>query len=58
MFMRPKVVKTFKHGDSIVITIPAPFADALNIGIGEYLQVTLKDGSLLVEKVPLALTLG
>jgi AbrB family looped-hinge helix DNA binding protein len=55
--MKPKVVKTFKHGDSIVMTIPAPFADALGIGPGDYLQVTLKDGSLFVEKVPLALEL-
>jgi len=55
--MRPKVVKTFKHGDSIVMTIPAPFADVLSIGPGDYLQVTLRDGSLVVEKVPPAIEL-
>lgn len=57
MSLKPKVVKTFKHGDSIVMTIPAYLADALSIGPGDYLQVILKDGSLVVEKVPPALEL-
>jgi len=45
-----RVVKTFKHGDSVVMTIPAPFADALSIGAGDFLQVTLKRDSLIVKK--------
>jgi len=50
--MKPRVVKTFKHGDSVVMTIPAPFADALSIGAGDFLQVTLKKDSLIVKKAP------
>ena len=50
--MKPRVVKTFKHGDSIVMSIPAAFADALGIGAGDFLQVTLKKDSLVVKKAP------
>jgi antitoxin component of MazEF toxin-antitoxin module len=50
--MRPRVVKTFKHGDSVVMSIPAPFADDLSIGAGDFLQVTLKKDSLMVRKAP------
>jgi len=48
--MKPKVVKTFKHGDSIVMTIPAQFAEALKIGPGDFLLVSIKDHHLRVEK--------
>jgi len=48
---KPKVVKCFKHGDSIVMTIPAQFAEMLDIGPGDFLQVSIKDNRLIVEKV-------
>jgi len=47
---KPKVVKTFKHGDSVVMTIPAQFAELLEIGPGDFLQVSLKGHRLYVEK--------
>ena len=50
--MKPKVriVKAFKHGGSIVITIPSIFAEILEIGEGDFLQVELKDDALIVRK--------
>lgn len=51
--MQPKVVKAFKHGGSVVVTIPAAFADALSIGSGDFIKVILKEDSLELEKVPL-----
>jgi antitoxin component of MazEF toxin-antitoxin module len=48
--MKPRIVKTFKHGDSIVMTIPAPYADALSIGAGDFVQVILKKDSLIIKK--------
>jgi len=50
--MKHRIVKTFKHGDSIVMTIPAPYADALSIGAGDFLQVILRKDSLIVKKAP------
>jgi antitoxin component of MazEF toxin-antitoxin module len=50
--MKPRVVKTFKHGDSIVMSIPAPFADALSIDAGDFLQVILRKDSLIAKKAP------
>jgi AbrB family looped-hinge helix DNA binding protein len=50
--MKNKIVKAFKHGDSIVMTIPAPFADVLNIGAGDYLEIELKKDRLVVKKAP------
>jgi len=53
--MKPKVriVKAFKHGGSIVITIPSIFAEILEIGEGDFLQVELKDDALVVKKAVL-----
>jgi len=51
-YMKHRIVKTFKHGDSIVMTIPAPYADALSIGAGDFLQVILRKDSLIVKKAP------
>jgi antitoxin component of MazEF toxin-antitoxin module len=50
--MKRKIVKAFKHGDSIVMTIPAPYADVLGIGAGDFLQVELKEDALIVKKAP------
>jgi len=48
---KPKVVKCFKHGDSIVMTIPAQFAKMLDIGPGDFLKISIKNNHLIVEKV-------
>jgi antitoxin component of MazEF toxin-antitoxin module len=48
--MKDRIVKTFKHGDSIVMTIPAPYAEALSIGAGDFLQITLEQETLVVKK--------
>ena len=50
--MKHKIVKAFKHGDSIVMTVPAPFADALSIGAGDFLEVELKKDTIVVKKAP------
>lgn len=50
--MKPRVVKVFKHGDSLVISIPAPFTDALNIDAGDFLQVTMRKDFLVIKKAP------
>lgn len=34
------------------MSVPAPFADALGIDAGDFLQVTLKKESLVVKKTP------
>jgi len=48
--MKPKIVKAFKQGDSIVMVIPAPFAELLEIGPGDFLSVSIKDNKIIVEK--------
>jgi antitoxin component of MazEF toxin-antitoxin module len=48
--MKPRVVKAFKHGDSIVMSIPAPFAEELKIGAGDLLLVSIKGHRLYIEK--------
>ena len=51
--MRPKTVKAFRQGDSTVMTIPAPMAEELGIGAGDYLTVWLeKNGLKVVRALP------
>jgi antitoxin component of MazEF toxin-antitoxin module len=50
--MKPKTVQAFKQGSSIVMVIPAPFADELEIGAGDFLHVSLKDKKLIAKKIP------
>jgi len=50
--MKHRIIKTFKHGDSIVMTIPAPYAEILSIGAGDFLQVILKKDTLIIRKAP------
>lgn len=56
--MKPRIVKAFKHGDSVVMSIPAPFAEELKIGAGDFLLVTLKDHGLYVEKTTPIVEIG
>jgi len=48
--MKPRIVKAFKQGDSIVMVIPAPFAEMLEIGPGDFLSVYVKDNKIIIEK--------
>ena len=48
--MRRKTVKVFTHGDSLVMTIPAPFAEELTIGAGDFLLVSIEDHKIIAEK--------
>jgi AbrB family looped-hinge helix DNA binding protein len=48
--MKNKIVKIFKQGDSTVMTIPAPIAEMLEIGPGDYVSVSMVGKKIVVEK--------
>ena len=45
-----KVAKAFKQGSSIAMVIPSAYADQLEIGVGDYLFLSIKGKQLIVEK--------
>jgi antitoxin component of MazEF toxin-antitoxin module len=51
--MKPKIVKTFKQGASIVMTIPIQMAESMQIGPGDFLLVSLNGKKICAEKAPL-----
>jgi antitoxin component of MazEF toxin-antitoxin module len=48
--MKPKIIKTFKQGDSVCIVLPSAFIDELKIGISEYLEISLKKDLMIIKK--------
>lgn len=49
--MGPKTVKVFNQGSSVVMVIPAAFADELAIGAGDFLLISLQKKQLMVRKI-------
>jgi len=49
--LKPKIVKAFRQGDSVVMVIPAEIAEILKITPGDFLNVRAKNEQLIAEKV-------
>lgn len=49
--MKPKMVKAFQQGDSVVMVIPAELAEILKIAPGDFLNVHVEHERLVAEKV-------
>lgn len=45
------IVRLNKSGGTIVISLPAPIRDAMHIGRGDQLLVTVEDGRIVMVKV-------
>jgi antitoxin component of MazEF toxin-antitoxin module len=48
--MPKKVAKAFKQGNSVALVIPTAIADQLEIGVGDFLLLSVKGKKLVVEK--------
>lgn len=49
--MKPKIVKAFQQGDSVVMVIPAEVVEILKIAPGDFLNVCVERDRLIAEKV-------
>ncbi len=49
--MKPKIVKSFRQGGSLVSTIPSSFADYCKIKSGDYLKIRVnRKRQIIIEK--------